>query len=29
MSKDEQISVEELNKKIKDGISLADISATF
>ena len=25
MSKDEQISVEELNKKIKDGISLADI----
>ena len=29
MGKDEQISVEELNKKIKDGISLADISATF
>lgn len=29
MNKDEQISVEELNKKIKDGISLADISATF
>lgn len=29
MGKDEQIGVEELNKKIKDGISLADISATF
>ena len=29
MGKDEQISAEELNKKIKDGISLADISATF
>ena len=29
MGKDKQISVEELNKKIKDGISLADISATF
>lgn len=29
MSKDEQISVEELNRKIKDGISLADISAAF
>ena len=29
MGKDEQISIEELSKKIRDGISLADISATF
>lgn len=29
MGKDEQISAEELNKKIKEGISLADISASF
>ena len=29
MGKDEQISAEELSKKIRDGISLADISATF
>ena len=29
MGKDEKISVEGLNKKIKDGINLTDISATF
>ena len=29
MNKDEKISAEDLGKKIKDGISLADISATF
>ena len=29
MGKDEQISIEELNKKIKEGVSLVDISDTF
>lgn len=29
LGKGNQISVEELNKKIKDGVSLSDISATF
>lgn len=29
MGKDEQIDVEELNKKLKDGINLTDISASF
>ena len=29
MGKDEQISAEELGKKIKEGVSLVDISDTF
>lgn len=29
MGKDEQISIEELNKEIKEGVRLVDISDTF